>query len=287
MSAADTAGGGRLSHCAAEVRAQDHDRWLTLLHAAPGDREALAALYAFHLEIARTRETVSEPMIGEIRLQWWRETVEGLYRGEVRRHPVAEALAGVAVERGLPEAELQALIDARAADLHDEGPKSFDDLLAYADATGGMLSRLAARVCGVAGEDGLAAADSVGRAWALTGLLRALGFLAAMRRTPLPEDALREAGIARETLFAGEFPPELRPLAARMAGEARTAIALARQRAGALPRRALSPLLLATLAEDHLARLARADHDPLATDFSRGALPRLWKLWRAARRGRF
>lgn len=287
MSAPDAAGSPRLSPCAALVRSGDHDRWLTLLHADTSDREALAALYAFHLEIAKTREAVSEPIIGEIRLQWWRETIAGLYAGTVRRHPVAEALAGVIAERPLPEAEFQALIDGRVADLYDESPKTFDELVAYADATGGMVCRLAARICGIATAPGLAAADRVGRAWALTGLLRALGFQAAMHRSPLPEDALVAAGIARETLFRGTFPPELRPLAARMADAARASIVDARAQAGGLTRRELSPFLLAVLAGDYLDRLGRAGNDPLAAEFARGALARLWKLWRAAGRKKF
>ncbi|RMD88930.1 MAG: squalene/phytoene synthase family protein, partial [Alphaproteobacteria bacterium] len=117
-----------LSHCAEAVRRLDRDRWLTLLFAHPGDREALAALYAFNQEIARVRDRVSEPMLGAIRLEWWRESLRGIAAGTVRRHPVVEALAVAMAERDLPEAELLALVDAREQDLDGEGFRVLDDL---------------------------------------------------------------------------------------------------------------------------------------------------------------
>src|SRR6201984_811294 len=65
----------RLSPVAALVRRHDHDRYQTVLFAPAARREALFALYAFNYEIARVRESVTQPMLGQIRLQWWRENI--------------------------------------------------------------------------------------------------------------------------------------------------------------------------------------------------------------------
>src|ERR1700730_69402 len=80
---------------AALVRRHDPDRFLTALFAPPEKRDALLTLYAFNHELARAREAVSEPPLGLIRLQWWREVVEGARR----RHEVAEPLTA-AIEAG-------------------------------------------------------------------------------------------------------------------------------------------------------------------------------------------
>src|SRR5690606_14509547 len=80
------------SHCAQIVRSHDRDHWLISLLVPAEARPHLYALYAFNQEIARIREAVSEPMMGMIRLQWWRETVESAAAGTPREHPVAEAL---------------------------------------------------------------------------------------------------------------------------------------------------------------------------------------------------
>ena len=83
-------------------------------------RRALYALYAFNLEVARTRELAREPMPGEIRLQWWRDVLGGAGRGEIDAHPVAAALRDVVVRYRLPPKMLLELIDARSFDLYNE-----------------------------------------------------------------------------------------------------------------------------------------------------------------------
>ena len=69
------AGPETLSYCAQEVRRHDRARYLSSLFAPDERREDLFALYAFNLEVAKTAEVVSEPMLGQIRLQWWREAI--------------------------------------------------------------------------------------------------------------------------------------------------------------------------------------------------------------------
>src|SRR6185437_6571638 len=78
----DTALANRLG---ASVRAADPDRYFSALFAPAGMRPLLFALYAFNAEVARVAETVREPMLSAIRLEWWRETVEGA--AQSRRGP--------------------------------------------------------------------------------------------------------------------------------------------------------------------------------------------------------
>ena len=80
------------AECARLVRERDPDRYFSALFAPEERRRFLLALYAFNHELARIGETVREPMLGEIRLQWWRETLEGARAGRPRPHHVARAL---------------------------------------------------------------------------------------------------------------------------------------------------------------------------------------------------
>ncbi|MBB4210770.1 phytoene synthase [Rhodothalassium salexigens DSM 2132] len=273
-------------YCADMVRDDDYDRYLTVLCAAPEHRRALFALYAFNQEVAKTREQVTESTLGEIRLQWWRETVDGLYAGDARRHPVAEELAA-APAAGLPQALLIEIIDGRVGDLYDDAPKRFDDLFAYADATGGAVTEAAVRLTGTDARRALAVARGVGVAWALVGLVRAFGFHAEMRRSYLPEAEMAAAGIARETLFRGEFAPELTPLIERLGDEARRRIKAARGYRAEVPAAARPVLLIAGLAEGYLDRLKAARGNPLDADFHRGQTARLLRLYGQSLTGRF
>src|SRR3954465_11100240 len=107
-------------HCEELVRTGDKNRFLAPLFAPQKYRRALYALYAFNLEVARTRELAREPMPGEIRLQWWRDVLGGAGPGDVAAHPVAAALRETVVRYRLPPGMLADLIDAREFDLYDD-----------------------------------------------------------------------------------------------------------------------------------------------------------------------
>src|SRR2546429_5638047 len=107
------------------VRRHDRDRYQTTLFAPAERHKALLALYAFNYEIARVRETVSEPMLGQIRLQWWREVLGAAYAGmPPRQHPVVLPLSAAIRKLALSRAYFDRLIDSRERDLADAPPAS-------------------------------------------------------------------------------------------------------------------------------------------------------------------
>src|SRR3569623_1855512 len=91
----------------ASVRAADPDRYFSALFAPAAARPLLFALYAFNAEVARVAETVREPMLGAIRLEWWRETSEGAAMGAPRHHDVARGLASLFADRPVALADLE------------------------------------------------------------------------------------------------------------------------------------------------------------------------------------
>ena len=110
------------------VREADPDRYWASLFAPADKRPHLYALHAFNFEIARVRESVREAMVGEIRLQWWRDALQGEARGDVRANPVAAALDDTIVKFRLPRQALVNLIDARIFDLYEDPMPSLNDL---------------------------------------------------------------------------------------------------------------------------------------------------------------
>ena len=106
-------------YCEELLRAEDKDRWLASLFLPVDTRPHVHALYAFSLEIARVRRLVSEPALGEIRFQWWREVLAGERVSEAQAHPVAAALLDTLARNDLTSEPLIGLIDARLFDLYD------------------------------------------------------------------------------------------------------------------------------------------------------------------------
>src|SRR5947209_10206033 len=163
----------RLSPVAALVRRHDRDRFQTVLFAPAARREALFALYAFNYELARVRESVTQPMLGQIRLQWWRENIAAAFTGNaIRHHPVVEPLAAAVREFGLTRDHFDRLIDARETDLADEPQASLAAVEDYAESTSAGLVYLALEVLGAHNSAAAEAAHHIGIAYAIAGLLR-------------------------------------------------------------------------------------------------------------------
>jgi phytoene synthase len=148
------------------VQRVDPDRWLSSRFIADaGERADVIALYAYDHELARAPRIASNPLLGEIRLTWWREALDEIFEGRaVRRHPTAQALAGAVARRGLLREPLEAMIDARYREL-DAEPLSEAEALQWAKDTAGRAAQVAVGVLDPAAQAEKAIAAAA--AWAL------------------------------------------------------------------------------------------------------------------------
>ncbi|MGF1630980.1 MAG: phytoene/squalene synthase family protein [Kiloniellaceae bacterium] len=276
-----------LSACGALVERYDHDRYLGCLFAPAAEREDLFALYAFNQEVAKTAEVVSEAMIGQIRLQWWRESLAGIYEGRPRQHEVVQPLARAVAARALPRDLLETIIDAREFDLDPAPPEDFETLRVYVEGTSTVLLQLALRVLGAEDSASRQAADHLGPAWAYLGLLRALPLHARQKRCYLPADLCAAAGVDLQEVFELRSGPALREVCGILVSAAAEHLAAARRPAAKVPRAALPALLPARLADLYLKQLRRAGNDPFAAAAQAPAPGRVWRLAWGSWRGRY
>lgn len=271
--AADAGSTGR-DACAAIARRHDPERYLACLFAPAGSRDALLAVLAANHEIAKTAEVVSEPDLGRIRLQWWREALDGIEAGRPRAHEVAEPLAA-AVSQGLRLERLRAVIDAREADLDGEPPADLAELEAYARASAGELH---AALAGILGADPGAAVDG-GTAWGLLGLMRAAPGLIRRGRSPIPAALLQDLDLtpknSREEFAIDQLKSVVRPVVQ----VASRRLAVLRDSPGFRAPQFRPLRLLADRAGDHARLLAAAGYEPASL-----AAPPPGLAWRYARR---
>jgi phytoene synthase len=271
------------AYCAEVLRAADFDRYVTTLLTPAAHRAALQALYAFNSEIARVRDQVSQPMAGEIRLQWWSDALAGAGHGDVAANPVAAELIATAGTYGLPVERLRDLIDAHRFDLYDDPMPSTADLRSYIADTATNLFDLGARVVGATAPIPSEIVHDAGLAYGLTALVVAVPRHAARGQLFLPGDLMERFAVREADIFAGRATPELAQLIAHLAATARQHLDQALQRLPAIPRPFRTVLLPLALTGPTLHRLARAGHNPFALA-PPSRLARLWTLWRAARR---
>jgi phytoene synthase len=270
------------SHCADVVRAFDRDRYLATLFAPAERRDALYALYAFNCEIERVREAAREPMPGEIRLQWWREVLEGGRESEATAHPVAAALRETIGRFKLDASRLVALIDAHTFDLYDELFATLDDLDNHAALTEAVVLGAAAKILGAEGFAVDTLVRHAGIGFAITRQLVRLPPQAARRKIYIPREVLDRHAVTPANIFAREDTDRLKVSLAELRRHARRQLQAASMEAGDVPI-SISPALLplATVAPQ-LRRMDRRGYEPFAPDVL-SPLRRQWLIWRASR----
>jgi phytoene synthase len=272
------------AYCEALVRAADRDRFLATLFAPAEHRAALHALYAFNIEIARVREIVREPLAGEIRLQWWSDTLEGHGAGDVEANPVAAAMLAT-MERYAPPAELAAgMVAARRFDLYNEPMRTMSELEAYGRKTASALIELAAHVFHPDSAPAVRrTAHHAGLAYAFAALLQGFPIHAGRGQLYLPLELLDRHGVAREDIASGRASAGLRAALAELRLVARGHLAEAERQIREVPAAAWPAFLPAALAKPLLDRMEAKGFDPFAPT----EIPpwrRQWRLWRVARR---
>jgi phytoene synthase len=268
--------------CAEQVRGHDFERYASTLFVDADRRRALLALYAFNVEISRVREQVSQPLPGEIRLQWWTDMLAGSGHGGVEGNPVAAELMLSIRTYGLPVERLSRLIDEHQFDLYNDPMPSMAALEAYIHDTFSALFALGVRIMGRQSETTDHLARHAGLAQGLVRVIAALPVDASRRQLFVPLQLLESRGSGMEEVFAAKETPQLRAALDQLIGEARAHLKTAFELlAGAPPE--LRPLFLPlALVRRDLRRRSRADCNPF-TPQATSRLRTLWALWRASK----
>jgi len=267
------------------VRQFDRDRFLTSLFAAPEQRSRLHTLYAFNVELSRIRETVSEPIIGQMRIQWWRDVIDALKRDDSppKGHPVAEPLANLIREANLPFLLFYRLLEARSHDVSGKPMGSLGELRSYSQGTSGTISELALYCLGVTDTVAKSAARNVGEAWALTGIVRSVRHHALAGRCLLPELIMADVGISLQDLQTPDRSRKAVPLLKKICDQAQELLKEARSTKRQVDVRAMPVLLHATLANQYLIDLERYGYDlfhPRLITQGPSITRLFWNAWR-------
>lgn len=265
------------------VRQRDQDRyWSTLFVPAP-KRPALLALYAFNTELAHIAAAAKEPMVAQIRLQWWRDAIDLAAPGTKTGNPVADALADAILEHDLPKESLIRMADARSPGEPPAGLPELKDSLHWES---GTVFELAAAILGDRSELGRKAAAHAGFAYGLMQTLRTIPQQASRGKLLLPPSFLESRGIALADIYRGKNSAALGAALADMRGAANRALQQFRALAPQIDPGTWPAFIPLTLVKPYLKAMAAPGLNPLQTAVTLNPARRFWRIWRAARRGR-
>lgn len=252
----------------AQVRDGDYDRFLAIQLAPAPARAGLYAVTAFHIELARIAEIVSEALIGHIRLAWWREALEEIEAGKPpRNHPVVLALAALHPAHPQIFPLLQKTIEARAADLDTSLIAHEPAWLEYCDSTAGALHMAWAQLMGI----NAAQRESIrtqARAYAMIGHIRAIPFMHHQGWLRFPHARMNAAEIT-----SLEPSDRVSALGKAVVADALALLAEGERKEISKPLRAL-----ASLAALHARQLQRAGFNPY--ELKPNKLAAVWQVFR-------
>jgi 15-cis-phytoene synthase len=272
--------------CADLVRTHDFVRYASTLFLPAAQRRALLSIYAFNVEISRVREQVTQPLPGEMRLQWWTDMLEGAGHGGVEGNPVAAELLHSIGEYHLPVAALTRLIEEHQFDLYNDPMPSMAALEGYVTDTSAALFSLGARIAAPLSAESDHLARHAGLAQGMTQVIATLPLDAARRQLFVPLQVLQQHGGDIEQVFSGKPTPQIRAAVDQLAGEARKHLETAFDLLAEVPPQVRRTFLPLAMVRRDLERMARADADPFAVQ-APSRLRILWTLWRASRAREF
>ncbi len=237
------------------LKKADPDRYRAALMSDDQGRDDLLILYAFHYELSKVPDVTSEPMLGQIRYEWWREAVDEIYTDKaVRRHEISTPLSEMLRRTNVPRFWVDRLIDGRARDLD---PQPFADMQAacdYARQTSGQLMQIAVKTLGGTPDEKTIKA---GVAWGLTGLARSYGYYHDRALKNLDFEALVESARHAYETACGKVDASIFPAVAYTA-----------------------------LVPKFLQRMSREDFDPTTKKVKYGPLSKQFRLLVAGVSGR-
>ena len=281
MSSAD-AGREAAGFCAELLRTHDFTRYVSTLFMPAEQRRALVALYAFNVEISRVHEQVSQPLPGEVRLQWWTDMLAGAGHGGVEGNPVAAELMLAIRSWRLPIERLSRLIDEHQFDLYNDPMPTMAALEGYINDTSAVLFSLGAGIAARPSEEVEHLARHAGLAQGMVQVIAALPRDASRRQLFLPQQLLESHGCGIEEVFAGKQTPRLRAALGQLLDEARGHLKTALALLADVPPQVRPVFLPLAMVDRDLKRMSRVDNDPFALQTT-SRFRTLWTLWQASR----
>jgi len=274
------------SFCADLVRSHDFVRYASTLFMPATQRRALLALYAFNVEITRVRDHISQPLPGEMRLQWWTDMLAGAGHGGIEGNPVAAELLLVIRDFRLPVELLSRLVDEHQFDLYNDPMPSMAALESYVNDTSAALFSLGARVAARPSEAIDHLARHAGLAQGMLQVVATLPWDTARRQLFVPLQLLEQHGSGIEEVFSRKLTPKARAAIDQLIGEARGHLKTAFELLADVPPEVRPVFLPLALLRRDLKWMSRADSDLFAPRVA-SRLRTLWTLWHASRSPRF
>lgn len=268
-------------YCADKVAKRGGALFYAVFRLPTEKRQAIVAVHAFRREVEDIAAERSDPALGRLRLEWWRQQLAAVYGG-APQHPVARALQAVVEAYRLPESRFLDIIEGVETDLTASRYPDFAALARYCTQLGSVPNELAARILGYQDPRTVDRVRELGIATRLVRIVRDIGLDARRDRIYLPADEMRRYAVTPAQLLHSRHDNRFRQLVEHQIDRIESTFAAALSDFPAVDRKAQHPLLaLAAIGRALLREIRADDCRVLDRRTSLTPLRKLWIAWRA------
>ncbi|XP_069992862.1 NADH dehydrogenase (ubiquinone) complex I, assembly factor 6 [Penaeus vannamei] len=250
-----------LEYCLDTVKTYEYENFLSLLLLPEQSRPAAIAIRAFNIELAQVPDVTSETLMARMRYQFWRDTLDQIYKGGSPNQPVALLLRRAVENDKLSKWWLKSMIDSREDQLENKQYPSVKAVEEYSEKSNSVLYYLILQSMGIENVHADHAASHIGKAEGLVKLLRGVPFLGAKRMVLLPRDVMMEHSVSQEDVVRGIRDQKMKDVIYDIASIAHQHIEHARSFMKDVPEEARVALLPGTSVFAYLRALQKADFD--------------------------
>lgn len=267
-------------YCVNLVKKGDYENYLATLLLAKEAQRAAFALRAFNVELAQVRDMVSEKQIGLMRMRFWKDSIDKIFKGEPPQTPVALEMSGAAGYFKLSKRWAERMVDARTAQMDSDFFLSIKDVEEYAEQSNSSLYYLLLECLGIRNVQADHAASHLGKAQGLVTLLRSIPFHAAKRSVLIPMEIFGKHKVPQEDFIRGIHSQAMADALFEVASLANQHLEKARALQSSLPDKSYTVFLNAAVCDHYLKSLQYANFNPFDSKLqSRNNLLGLTMYW--------
>ncbi|WND02205.1 squalene/phytoene synthase family protein [Temperatibacter marinus] len=253
------------------VKKNDPDRYKLILLCSFQEQARLLALTALNYELAQCLTATNEPLLAQIKLQWWYEALEEAAKGAIRKHPLIEEIAKADIEIST----LLELVTARQEENESESPPTLASTFAYAEKTAGQLHVFMTRSKNA---EAIEKASLIGSAWGLISLVRGILYHASASEGLIPTEILAQQKSQGEKHFQGDFAIITSTAAESLLSEATARLSKAKSLKCKMSKNEKKLMKLGLIASHYKAIIQDAGYNPNKINMEKGQLALMLKL---------
>ncbi|KAG0168001.1 hypothetical protein DFQ30_005398 [Apophysomyces sp. BC1015] len=286
-----------ITYCKDSVRQGDYEGYLSVAFFPRHLRNAQYAIRAFNLELASIRENVSNPTIGKMRMQFWKDTMDKVFEGKPPQQPIALALHEALNHCELSPMWFKRIISERmdihlnnqletkkTANLDDHQFMTIKDMETYSENTASSVLYLQLESLGLRDVHADHAISHIGKMIGISTFLRSMPFHLSQKRLVLPAQITAKYKLSQEEMIRYGHVEGVEDAVFEVATAAYDQLLTARSLLNTVPGPAFPVLLSAVPHVRYLEKLEKANFNVFAPELQKKDWKLPLSLWNAFRK---